>query len=209
MMERILPIRTAEPRYAVPTIADCARAQSMLQPSGVFKTEFRIGGASRFLTTTTAVTNVKLWPSFENFQSALALAFVFDLQDYSNGTSGFLSEMQSRLESSLTELSSLENRGPPNDLPFLLLLDGSGHLKSQIMNRGYVLKDVGSTRDFNAAVADVESRFRDVVKLPLTALVLDIEEDKPPADLLNVFATVESQRNGLSVIAETENQTEG
>lgn len=206
MMERVLPIRTAEPRYAVASTADCARAKAIVQSSRVFESRIEIGATSISLTATTA-TDIKPWPTFENLQTALALAFVFDLQDYSNGTSGSLSDMQSRLESSLTELASLENRGAPTDLPFLLLLDGSQNLKSQIKKLGFILQDQSSTHDFDKVVADVEARFRNVVKLPLTALVLNIKEDKPPTELLNAFATVGSQRNGLPAIVEMETQT--
>jgi hypothetical protein len=149
--------------------------------------------------------NIESWPSFEHLQTALALAFVFDLQTYSNGTSDSHSEMQVRLDSNLAELSSLENRGSTTELLFLLLLDVSQHPKSQIKNLQYVLKGQNSTPEFDAIVADVVARFRSVARLPLTALVLNIEEDRSPTESLNVFATTERQRNGLSAINEAEN----
>jgi hypothetical protein len=204
-MERALPLRTTEPRYALPMTADCLRAKALLMSDYPFECQFQSGALDFCFTGMSVATQP--WPSFEALQSALALGFVFDLQDYGNGTSCMFSELQARLDTVLAELASLENRGCPDELPFLLLLINADHFKNQIGKLEYVLLDQRLTNDYDLAITDIEARFRGVVRLPLTRLILRIEEDVPPTELLKTLERIGSQRNGLQAITESEEQT--
>jgi hypothetical protein len=150
---------------------------------------------------------MKLWPPFESLQNALAMGFVFDLQDYSGGASGSLIELQARLDSSLLDLASLENRGPPSDLPFVLLLSNSKAFKDQVARSKYVSADQQPTSDYVTALSRIEAQFRRVVKLPLTCLVLEIEEGSRPVSLINTIESIASQRNGSGRVADVETQS--
>jgi hypothetical protein len=104
------------------------------------------------------------------------------------------------------DLASLENRGCPNELPFLLLLINADQFRNQIKNLGYVLTNQRLTNDYDLAITDIETRFRGVVKLPLTSLVLNIEPEVPPAELLTTLERIGNERNGLRAIVESEEQ---
>jgi hypothetical protein len=185
--------------------ADCLRAKALLMSDDAFECQLRSGALDLCFTGMSVATQP--WPSFEALQSALALGYVFDLQDYGNGTSCTFSELQARLDAALADLASLENRGCPNELSFLLLLINADHFKTQIKNLGYVLLDQHLTNEYDLAITDIEARFRGVVRLPLTSLILKIEENVPPAELLETLEWIGSQRNGLQAIAESEEQT--
>jgi hypothetical protein len=203
-MERALPLRTTEPRYAMPLTADSLRASALLSSDDSFECHFRSGTFGLHLTGISK--RAPSWPSFQDLQSALALGFVFDLQDYGNGTCCTVFEVQTRLDTALMDLASLENRGCPNELPFLLLLINADQFRNQIKNLGYVLTNQRLTNDYDLAITDIETRFRGVVKLPLTSLVLNIEPEVPPAELLTTLERIGNERNGLRAIVESEEQ---
>jgi hypothetical protein len=200
-MEHVLPIRTTQPRYAIPSTADFLRAKALSHPTHTFECRLQTGATSICLIGTSAK-DTKVWLSFENLQSALSIAFVFDLRDYGDGTSSLLSEMQARLCSSLADLASLENRGPPSDLLFLLLFSNAKAFKSQIKKLRYTLTDESVTNDYDTAISDISARFHHVLRLPLTINILDIQEDSAPTDLINILQYIGNRRNGLRAITE-------
>jgi len=197
-MERILPLRITNPRFAMASSADIYRAKAILHPSHAF--ECRLPTNATFSTTVcltgTTVEDTASWPSFQHLQSALAIALVFDLQDYSNGATGSLCEMQARLDSSLGDLARLGNRGPPSDMPFLLLLSNSEAFQKQLEKTNFVLGTQRPTNDYDAAISDIEMRFRTALNLPFTSLILKLEEGVRPKDLLETFEHIAEQRNG-------------
>jgi hypothetical protein len=203
-MEHILPLRTTEPRYAEPSAADYHRAQASSRSSYTVESRFDAGANSISLIRLSEK-GTKSWPSFQDLQSALALALVFDMQDYGNGTIGPHSELQARLESSLLDLASLENRGTPDDLPFLLILLNSDAFSKTVKKTGYSLKGAQHvTYDPGLAISEIELRFRQVVRLPLTSLVVELNAGSTPTALLDTFGRIGSRRNGLEVLAESE-----
>jgi hypothetical protein len=148
-----------------------------------------------------------MWPSFESLQNALAMGFVFDLQDYSGGASGSLTQLQARLDSSLLNLASLENRGPPSDLPFVLLLSNSKAFKDQFAKSKYISADQQPMSDYITALSCIEGQSRRVVKLPLTCLVLGMEEGSRPVSLINTIESIASQRNDSGRVPDVETQS--
>ncbi|KAH7090801.1 hypothetical protein FB567DRAFT_300162 [Paraphoma chrysanthemicola] len=202
-IEYSLPLRTTQPRYAPPSLANTLRAKALLHSHSTLECRLRTGEGS-FCLTAAPMEDAKTWPSFDNLQSALAVGFIFDLQDYSDGTSGSLSEMQARLGSSLLNLSSLENRGAPSDLPFVLLLSNSEAFKKQLVISKFIHGENQPTREYVTALSDIEAHFRQVVKLPLICHVLQLEEDSTPTSLIQIIENVATQRNIPRHVSESE-----
>ncbi|KAF2829614.1 hypothetical protein CC86DRAFT_464147 [Ophiobolus disseminans] len=196
-MEVVLPVRTNNLRYARPSSADIFKANAFSSPSDSFKCQLQIGTTSLCLTSKLPTEGP--WPAFKHLQSALAIVFVFDLQDYSNGSMRSLYELQARLNLELKELASLENRGPRADLPFLLMLANSEVFEKQLKKMGFVLTSQAVTHDYEAAISAIEASFRSVVKLPLTCLILVADEETRRTDLIDIFKKIANERKSLQV----------
>jgi hypothetical protein len=112
-------------------------------------------------------------PWFQRIQNALAIAYVFDLQDYSNGKMGSLCEMQARLNCAVTDLSSLRDDEEPGDLTsFLLILVHSEIFREQVKTTGFRMPPLQITHDFHTAIFGIRDRFLHAVDLPTNILVL-------------------------------------
>ncbi|KAF2024421.1 hypothetical protein EK21DRAFT_94110 [Setomelanomma holmii] len=193
-MEQILPLRTTQPRYEMPSYADTSRAKALLHSSSTMECRFQAGPSAVCLIATLAE-KAKTWPSFENLRSALAITFIFDLQDYGNGAQETLCEMATRLDSSLADLGSLENRGSPNDLPFLLLLRNAKVFRNQLDSTKFRFAYEDIVDDFDTALHRIETHFRQVVKLPLTCLILDDDEEVRSITLTDTVYHILSERS--------------
>jgi len=206
-MDHVLPLRTKSPRFDPPSPADICRARAFIHPSRVYERRMQIGTAGICLTEASHRGN-NMWPSFQELQHALAIAYCFDLRDYGSPADASLHEMQTRLESHITDLVSLSSRGATDDLQFLLLLTGFEALKDQILKRGFVLSSDQTTNDYGTVMAHIESRFRQVVNLPFSSLIVEMDEDVASRDLLSLFHGIALERNGLQEESQAEAQHE-
>ncbi|KAH8710057.1 hypothetical protein GQ44DRAFT_776823 [Phaeosphaeriaceae sp. PMI808] len=204
-MERVLPRQAVAPRYSLPSCADYLRSKALWHPSHIFECPFQ-SGPIQFAVTGTSVTDLRVWPTFQNLQSALVLALIFDLQDYSDRASPAFYEMPARLETNLTNLSVLESRGPPSDLPILLMLHNYEAFKRQIRTTKYCLLDGQYTNDYEFALIDIEERVCSTVTLTSMTLVLYIEEGSAPTELIDAILQIDRQRNEGRVDLRAEKQ---
>jgi hypothetical protein len=137
-------------------------------------------------------------PWFQRIQNALAIAYVFDLQDYSNGKMGSLCEMQARLNCAVTDLSSLRDDEEPGDLTsFLLILVHSEIFREQVKTTGFRMPPLQITHDFHTAIFGIRDRFLHAVDLPTNILVLPSDEESRRADLIGIFQYIAEERNGV------------
>lgn len=156
----------------------------------------------------TSSTDAASWPTFQNLQNALAVAFVFDLQDYGSGTSGPFSELSARIESTIKVLEGLNNRGPPSELALICLFSNFEKLNSQLSEMPFFLKSEQPTSDGTAVITEIESHFQSSISLPYISCILDKDESSEPKALLEILQRIGIQRNALPTVAEDEQDSD-
>ncbi|KAH7392970.1 hypothetical protein BKA66DRAFT_567695 [Pyrenochaeta sp. MPI-SDFR-AT-0127] len=206
-MDRVLPLRLVEPRFAPPLPADHLRARAALHPQRIYNFQFQIADVDLSLTGTSASDDTK-WPAFQNLQNALAVAFVFDLQDYGSSVSEPFSELSARIESTLTVMNSLNNRGAPSEMTFVALYSNFKKFSDQLAQTPFLLKNGHSTCDSTIALAEIESYFRDTVILPYKSCVMDKNGISKSNGLLDILRNIGIQRNALPIVTEAENDSD-
>ena len=193
-MERLLPIGTVEPRYHEALFADHLRATAVLHSHQNYEFSFPVDGKDVFLTTRIENEFTTL-PSFQSLQRALAVCFVFDLKDYGTKEPNPFSELELRLESTLAKLEKFTSRGAPYDLPFCLLFSNVGDLEGRMTDTVWPLPDGTTTKEGDAVMAHIASRFEGVVNRDV--IILRMDQLLHTQKFFYMIRAIRSQRNHL------------
>jgi hypothetical protein len=174
-MERVLPLREVEPRYESPLPADHLRAKGALLHQQFYEHQINMPGHDVYIRVNGIDASGQL-PAFQILQSVVAIFCILDLRDYGNDSTRSYDDLMGKLDSVLTHMASLHNRGLANDLPFILLLSNSEFFVEQVNATPFPLTDGFSTSDGGAAIHHIVSQCRVKVKLPLTHHLLEMDE---------------------------------